>query len=149
MIERISGKRKAWCTVMRALCIISRGEAEMIERISGKRKAWCTVMRALCIISLVIVTALTAFMLLYVLVRGLPEGTVHHFSCHRYCSYGIHASVCACKRTSACYSGASLHEAKYTAQLNWNTSRYTQHALYRHNNASCRASDRSRRSDIS
>ncbi len=47
----------------------------MIERISGKRKAWCAMMRTFCIISLVLVTALTAFMLLYVLVRGLPHVT--------------------------------------------------------------------------
>ena len=47
----------------------------MIERISGKRKAWCGVMKGLCYISLAIVTALTAFMLLYVLFRGLPHIT--------------------------------------------------------------------------
>ena len=44
----------------------------MIERISGKRKAWCAVLKGLCIVSLAVVTALTAFMLLYVLVRGVP-----------------------------------------------------------------------------
>ena len=44
----------------------------MIERISGKRKAWCAVLKGLCIVSLAIVTALTVFMLLYVLVRGVP-----------------------------------------------------------------------------
>ena len=47
----------------------------MIERISGKRKAWCGVMKALCYVSLLIVTALTAFMLLYVLFRGIPHIT--------------------------------------------------------------------------
>ena len=47
----------------------------MIERISGKRLLWCSVLKALCIISLVVVTALTAFMLLYVLFRGLPHIT--------------------------------------------------------------------------
>ena len=47
----------------------------MIERISGKRKAWCIAMKGLCYVSLAIVTALTAFMLLYVLFRGLPHIT--------------------------------------------------------------------------
>ena len=47
----------------------------MIERISGKRKAWCSLMKGLCIISVIIVTALTAFMLLYVLFRGVPHIT--------------------------------------------------------------------------
>lgn len=47
----------------------------MIERISGKRRAWCALLKGLCIVSLVIVTALTAFMLLYVLFRGVPHIT--------------------------------------------------------------------------
>ncbi len=47
----------------------------MIERISGKRLLWCTLMKGLCIISLVIVTALTVFMLGYVLFRGVPHIT--------------------------------------------------------------------------
>ena len=47
----------------------------MIERVSGKRKTWCNVMKGLSYISLFIVTALTFFMLIYVLVRGLPYVT--------------------------------------------------------------------------
>ena len=47
----------------------------MIEKISGKRFAWCSVMKGLSIISVVIVTVLTAFMLLYVLFRGVPHIT--------------------------------------------------------------------------
>ena len=47
----------------------------MIERISGKRRAWCGMMRAFCYISVGIVTILTAFMILYVLSRGLPHIT--------------------------------------------------------------------------
>ena len=47
----------------------------MIERISGRRTAWCAVMKGLCIISLAIVTALTAFMLIYVLARGIRHIT--------------------------------------------------------------------------
>ena len=38
-------------------------------------KAWCIAMKGLCYVSLAIVTALTAFMLLYVLFRGLPHIT--------------------------------------------------------------------------
>ncbi len=44
----------------------------MIERISGGRRTWGIVMKALCYISLIAVTALTAFMIIYVLFRGLP-----------------------------------------------------------------------------
>ena len=47
----------------------------MIERISGKRRAWCGMMRAFCYVSVGIVTILTAFMILYVLSRGLPHIT--------------------------------------------------------------------------
>ena len=47
----------------------------MIERISGKRRTWCGFMRAFCYISVAIVTLLTAFMILYVLFRGLPHIT--------------------------------------------------------------------------
>ncbi len=47
----------------------------MIERISGTRRTWCTVMKALCYLSLILVTALTAFMILYVLFRGVPHIT--------------------------------------------------------------------------
>ena len=47
----------------------------MIEKISGKRFAWCSLMKGLCIISVIVVTALTAFMLIYVLFRGLPHIT--------------------------------------------------------------------------
>ena len=47
----------------------------MIERISGRRTVWCAVMKGLCIISLAIVTALTAFMLIYVLARGIRHIT--------------------------------------------------------------------------
>ncbi len=47
----------------------------MIEKISGRRLAWCSLMKGLCIVSVVVVTALTAFMLLYVLVRGVPHIT--------------------------------------------------------------------------
>lgn len=47
----------------------------MIEKISGKRFVWCSVMKGLSIISVVIVTVLTAFMLLYVLFRGVPHIT--------------------------------------------------------------------------
>ncbi len=45
----------------------------MIIPLSNKRKAWCTVMKVLCYISLAIVVALTAFMLLYVLFKGVPN----------------------------------------------------------------------------
>ena len=45
----------------------------MIEGLSNKRKAWCALMKALCYISLVLVVALTAFMLLYVLAKGIPN----------------------------------------------------------------------------
>ena len=47
----------------------------MIERISGKRRAWCGMMRTFCYVSVGIVTILTAFMILYVLSRGLPHIT--------------------------------------------------------------------------
>lgn len=47
----------------------------MIERISGKRRVWCGMMRAFCYVSVGIVTILTAFMILYVLSRGLPHIT--------------------------------------------------------------------------
>ena len=47
----------------------------MIEKISGKRFVWCSMMKGLSIISVVIVTVLTAFMLLYVLFRGVPHIT--------------------------------------------------------------------------
>ena len=47
----------------------------MIERISGKRKAWCVIMKAFCYISVALVTLLTGFMILYVLFRGLPHIT--------------------------------------------------------------------------
>ncbi len=47
----------------------------MIESISKKRKTWGLLLRTLCIISVLIVIALTAFMLLYVLVKGLPNVT--------------------------------------------------------------------------
>ena len=47
----------------------------MIERISGKRRTWCGFMRAFCYMSVAIVTLLTAFMILYVLFRGLPHIT--------------------------------------------------------------------------
>ena len=47
----------------------------MIERISGKRKLWCASLKTLCWISLAIVTFLTVFMLLYVLLRGVPHIT--------------------------------------------------------------------------
>ena len=47
----------------------------MIERISGKRRAWCGMMRVFCYVSVGIVTILTAFMILYVLSRGLPHIT--------------------------------------------------------------------------
>ncbi len=45
----------------------------MIEGLSNKRKAWCALMKALCYISLALVVALTAFMLLYVLAKGIPN----------------------------------------------------------------------------
>ena len=48
----------------------------MIERISGSRKSWCLLMKVLCYLSLVVVTSLTFFMLLYVLFRGLPNITL-------------------------------------------------------------------------
>ena len=45
----------------------------MIEGLSTKRKVWCALMRVLCYISLVIVVALTSFMLLFVLFKGIPN----------------------------------------------------------------------------
>ena len=45
----------------------------MIEGLSNKRKAWCALMKALCYISLALVVALTAFMLFYVLAKGIPN----------------------------------------------------------------------------
>ena len=45
----------------------------MIEGLSRKRKIWCAVMKTLCYISLTVVVALTAFMLIYVLARGIPS----------------------------------------------------------------------------
>lgn len=45
----------------------------MIVNLSRKRKCWCIFMKSLCYISLLIVAALTAFMLFYVLYKGIPE----------------------------------------------------------------------------
>lgn len=47
----------------------------MIQQLSNRRRAWCAVMKGLCYISIALVTVLTAFMLIYVLFRGLPEIT--------------------------------------------------------------------------
>lgn len=47
----------------------------MIQGLSRQRKVWQTVMKTLCYISIAIVTVLTAFMLIYVFVKGLPEIT--------------------------------------------------------------------------
>lgn len=47
----------------------------MIQGLSRQRKVWQAVMKTLCYISIVIVTVLTAFMLIYVFVKGLPEIT--------------------------------------------------------------------------
>ncbi len=47
----------------------------MIQQLSNRRRVWCAVMKALCYISIALVTVLTAFMLIYVLFRGLPEIT--------------------------------------------------------------------------
>lgn len=47
----------------------------MIEQVSSKRKAYSGLMKALCCLSILIVTALTLFMILYVLVRGVPNIT--------------------------------------------------------------------------
>ena len=44
----------------------------MIQGISGSRKAYGATMRGLCYLSLAIVAFLTFFMLIYVIVRGLP-----------------------------------------------------------------------------
>ena len=47
----------------------------MIQGLSRQRKVWQAVMKTLCYISIAIVTVLTAFMLIYVFVKGLPEIT--------------------------------------------------------------------------
>lgn len=47
----------------------------MIQQLSNRRRVWCAVMKGLCYISIALVTVLTAFMLIYVLFRGLPEIT--------------------------------------------------------------------------
>lgn len=47
----------------------------MIQQLSNRRRVWCAVMKVLCYISIALVTVLTAFMLIYVLFRGLPEIT--------------------------------------------------------------------------
>lgn len=45
----------------------------MIEKLSVGRRMWSIMMKILCYISLAIVVLLTAFMLIYVLYRGIPE----------------------------------------------------------------------------
>lgn len=45
----------------------------MIGKLSAERKAWCTMMKVFCYVSLAVVVVLTAFMLFYVLFKGLPE----------------------------------------------------------------------------
>lgn len=47
----------------------------MIQGLSRQRKVWQAGMKTLCYISIAIVTVLTAFMLIYVFVKGLPEIT--------------------------------------------------------------------------
>lgn len=47
----------------------------MIQPLSQSRKAWGVLMKTLCCISIVIVTLLTGFMLIYVFYKGLPEIT--------------------------------------------------------------------------
>lgn len=47
----------------------------MIQQLSNRRRVWCAVMKGLCYFSIALVTVLTAFMLIYVLFRGLPEIT--------------------------------------------------------------------------
>lgn len=47
----------------------------MIQGLSRQRKVWQAVMKTLCYISIAIVTVLTAFMLIYVFVKGLSEIT--------------------------------------------------------------------------
>lgn len=47
----------------------------MIQGLSRQRKVWQAVMKTLSYISIAIVTVLTAFMLIYVFVKGLPEIT--------------------------------------------------------------------------
>ncbi len=47
----------------------------MMARLSGKRRAWCALMRLFCSLATVASGGLTLFMLFYILCKGLPEIT--------------------------------------------------------------------------
>ncbi len=47
----------------------------MIQTLSKQRKTWCTLMRFFCYLSIGLAGALTLFMLIYILIKGLPEIT--------------------------------------------------------------------------